>query len=381
MLLNKPPRILARLFSVIFVFGCISVLLLGCSSEQSEREEIRLGAILPLTGGLGFLGQQELVGLELGEGDVNRRWSKKGLQLKLLVEDSQSKASRAATIANKLIHVDKVDVLFVTTSSAVQAVVPIADKAQVPVLIMASEPGLTKLSPYAFRIYMNFDDEAKTIADYIKRVGYKKIALIRANLQAFDMETKLLRQYLGTSISILEEHLYEYGSKDFRTILEKVATTPFDAVCILGVGPELPTLVAQILENEKIASVPIVGGYLFLSEPAQAQGTSIYSNVTFASFPFTLSSPQVKRFAGRTTQEGNDLSVFTDYVYTYDSIQFLSIANEARKGSESIFDAMKRIDTFTGAAGTHKLNEFREISVPMRMAQFINGELKLIERY
>jgi branched-chain amino acid transport system substrate-binding protein len=361
-----------------FVFANALFLISGCSNHETAKE-LTLGAILPLTGSMAFLGQQELVGLQLGVEDANKRLEGKGIKINLLVEDSQSKAALAATVANKLIDVDKVDALFITTSSATQAVAPLADKAHVPILVMAAEPGLTKISGYMFRIYMNFDDEARTLADYAKQANFKKIKLIRANLQAFDVESKLLRDYLNGATSIVEEHVYEYGSKDFRTIIEKVAATPSDGIFILGVGPELPALVTQLRENNALSKIPVTGGYAFLSEPAQAQGTEIYKNVVFSSFPFTLSSPEMKRFSGYKTQAGTKLGIFTDYLYAYDSVQFLSVAFESRRDSESLYDALKRISLFSGITGNHQINKQREISVSMRMARYVGGEMELLD--
>lgn len=367
-----------QILIVTFVLVNILWSLEGYSASDSPRE-ITLGAILPLTGGMGFLGQQELVGLQLGIADANKKLENNGTRLALHVEDSQSKASIAATVANKLIAVDKIDALFITTSSAVQAVAPIADKTHIPMLAMAGEPNLTLLSPYMFRIYMNFENEAQTIAAYIKQTNYKKLKFIYANLQAFSAESKFLKKYLGDDPGLaIEENTYEYGVKDFRVLLEKVAATQTDAICILGVGPELPVLITQLLGHKKLAGKPIIGGYLFLSEPALAQGTNIYKNLKFASFPIPPESPEMVRFKNHKTRSGKPLSEFADYLYAYDSVLFLAAATELQQKGETLDSAMKRVRQFQGLAGKHNLNNEREIFVEMKMGEYNNGHFQLL---
>lgn len=360
----------------------ISLAISACQSNNTQKIQIvKFGAILPMTGAAGFLGQQELVGLQLGTEDANLRLIAKGYKIELIVQDSASKPANAVTIANKMISINKVDALFVSTSSANQAVAPIAKQANIPLFVMASEAGLTKDNENMFRVFMNFDTESKTLAQYISDKKYRKLGIIHANLKAFESELSLLKQYLPQQVAVLETQNYELSDKDFRTQIEKLSRKPIEALLILGQGPELFALVSQIKENKVLSAVPLVGGFTFLSESAKIGGVDIYDNLAFASFAFTANSPELIKFRDRKSSEGKVLTDFIDYAYTYDNIVLLATALENRQPGETLLSSLQKIKHIKGITGDIQFDDNRDSITHMKMVKYKTGKVFLLENF
>jgi len=90
-------------------------------------EEILIGASLPLTGPLAFLGSQYSKGYNWAVEYINENGGvyveefEKKIPLKLILYDDESQATRSVSIVERLIQVDMVDFLLVTALHASSA--------------------------------------------------------------------------------------------------------------------------------------------------------------------------------------------------------------------------------------------------------------------
>ena len=159
-------------YYIALLFICFSVV--GCGSNDTNDDFV-IAAVIPKTGPIAYLGEQELAGLELAAEDINATGGILGRKVLVKWEDTGGDVAKAVTAANKLLFDGKVDMLFVTTTGAVKAVAPIAASNKVPMFAMSSDIGITELNDYIFRMYMNFGDEQKVIANYIKNKNLKNI--------------------------------------------------------------------------------------------------------------------------------------------------------------------------------------------------------------
>lgn len=357
------------------------VLLIGCSRADTRQDGTakltRIGAVLPMTGPAGWLGEQELIGLEAAA-ETYSSDNRVG-RIEIKVEDTASQSAKAATVAQRLIDIDRVDALFVTTSSAFKAVVPLAERANKPVLVMASEPDLVRDHPTSFRIYMNFSDESSTFARYIRQAKARRVAIVRLNIESFGGSVASLRQELGAGADVLiAEEAYEISTRDFRAIVEKIAALSPDLVLILPLGGEFPTLMEQLRQQPALARLPVLAGYAVTGPPGREKGLGIFEGVTFTVFPVTRNTPAVHSiFSSRRTRSGLELSDFTDYAYAYDSVSLLAEAIRSRGSEQSLLDAMRGVSRIDGITGLHEVHD-RQIRVPLQLARYENGVVTVL---
>ena len=85
-----------------------------CSSfpaNAQNKEPIKIGFSMALTGGLAANGKQALLGAKIWEEDTNKAGGLLGRQVKLVYYDDQSQPSNVPSIYTKLLDVDKVDLV------------------------------------------------------------------------------------------------------------------------------------------------------------------------------------------------------------------------------------------------------------------------------
>ena len=119
-------------------------LLLACVlvSPASAAEEIKVGAIFDLTGGLNIYGIQQSRALHLAIDSINESGGVHGKQIRLIEADSQSELSKNTQYTNALILRDEIKVLFAgLTSSSREAMRPIVRKNKIPYFYSALYEG------------------------------------------------------------------------------------------------------------------------------------------------------------------------------------------------------------------------------------------------
>jgi branched-chain amino acid transport system substrate-binding protein len=80
-------------------------------AAAQNKEPIKIGFSMALTGGLAANGKQALLGAKIWEEDVNKAGGLLGRQVKLVYYDDQSQPSNVPSIYTKLLDVDKVDLV------------------------------------------------------------------------------------------------------------------------------------------------------------------------------------------------------------------------------------------------------------------------------
>ena len=118
----------------ILVLGCLLFFLFiqdgGITGHvvKEDDKKIQIGVLIPLTGKYASLGEQVRYGYEIAVFDFNINSDYK---LNLIYEDTGSDINKAITGAQKLLNVDKVNILLGPFSSgAVLAIAPTTELAQ-----------------------------------------------------------------------------------------------------------------------------------------------------------------------------------------------------------------------------------------------------------
>lgn len=333
---------------------------------------IKIGAILPLTGNLAFLGQPEAAALKVAIDEINSSHNQKVIEA--IIEDSKGQPKDGASAAQKLINIDKVDVGMVSTSVIANTVAPIFHSANIPLITICSDNTIAKKYPNCVNIYENIATEQKVMASYLLKEGITSLSVIRVNAQIMEEGIKLLRSFLGGKCKIIEELVYELGTTDFKNIVAKVKQDPSQAVYIMGYGPEYPSIVKTI--REMGVSKRLFGFYTFLSDPARAQGTDIYNGLDFTSFTITPQEIAQTSFGkGLTKVLGRAPGPFMDYFFVYEAVKiFFDVAQKDIKN----FPQVVRGKRFPSLLGTIEIGSDGNAVVPMAIATYSsNGEVTI----
>src|SRR2546423_13065783 len=100
--------------------------------------DVKIGAVLSVTGPASFLGDPEKKTLEMYVDDINAKGGVNGQKLQLVVYDDGADANAARTFATRLVEEDKVVAMVGgTTTGATLAMIPVFEEAQIPLISLA----------------------------------------------------------------------------------------------------------------------------------------------------------------------------------------------------------------------------------------------------
>src|ERR1700747_1679848 len=102
---------LKQLLAGAAVLAAAAMVLTGGASAQSG--EIKIGSSMAMTGGFGPNGKSALLAWKIWEEDVNAKGGLLGRKVKLIYYDDQSNPSTVPALSQKLLDVDKVDIVVV----------------------------------------------------------------------------------------------------------------------------------------------------------------------------------------------------------------------------------------------------------------------------
>jgi branched-chain amino acid transport system substrate-binding protein len=234
---------------------------LGLSAPVGA-EELRIGYLAPLTGGLaqtgidmrdGFLLYLDQHGNKLG-----------GMDVKLIIEDEQGKGDVAVTKAKKLVLQDKVHMLIGgVLASTGYALAPVSTELKtmyIPTIPAADDLTQRRLTefPYLVRTSWSSSQPHHPLGQWACDEGYKKIVTIAADYAfGYEVVGGFQKAFEDCGGKIVQKIWPPLGAKDFGPFIPTIKGDA-DAVFSLMVGP----MPAQFIKQMRGAGFkkPILGG-------------------------------------------------------------------------------------------------------------------------
>jgi branched-chain amino acid transport system substrate-binding protein len=168
------------------IIGAVLLLavIAGACLQDTQSDEIKIGAILPLTGEAAEYGEDAKLGIDLAVEEINAAGGINGKMIQVVYEDSQATPSQGVAAIQKLITVDKVPVIIGAMASSVTlAIAPIAEENKVVLLSPASTaPQITEAGDYIFRNEVSDAYGGKAQAELTwDELGIKNVAILCIN--------------------------------------------------------------------------------------------------------------------------------------------------------------------------------------------------------
>lgn len=270
----------------VVVMACaIALISFGCSQEGVDSNFV-VGGVLPLTGDAGTFGQNANRGIKLAI-ETARDSGYLDQPVSYLSENSEGRASLAVSAARKLLDVSGAEVLIGdVTSAGTQALIPIIDERQVPLVSpAASDPGLTGASPYFARTWPSDVYEARVIGSYISSQDHEDLGIVYANTDygvamVEELRSSLSSDLIGPRIGI------DRGTSDYRPTIQRLSNAGVDAVFLVmypeggrrflnqmaELGLEKPIYATATFQSPEIAEAPGAGRIVFAS-PSPPSGS------------------------------------------------------------------------------------------------------------
>ena len=354
--MNKKIAIVS---AVLVVAAAIAIAAIAFVTVEKKPEEIKVGAVLPLSGDLSAYGKYVQRGIELAAEEINANGGIDGANITVLYRDNEGKSDKTVSVMNALIAEDKVPVVIgAVVSENTLAVCPIAEKKKVVLISPTStSPKLSDYKNYVFRTCPSDIYQGKALSDVIfdlKPEGARVAVMFVDNDYGVGLKDAFVKSYQERG-EIVAVEAHKEGDTEFTGVLSAIKDKNPDVVVLITYAKEGAAIVKQ--GREEGLDVAWVGSDGIKSDAFIEQAGKDAEGVK-ATYPISMVSESVtENFVKLYRAKYGAGSIDTDVAYGYDTMHVVAEAIE--KGgydAEDISDALREI-RHHGVCGAKKFDE------------------------
>lgn len=340
-------------------FACLLALALLASDAlpaQSPRDAttvpIKVGAVLPFSGGVELYGRQAKLGLDLAVKEINASGGILGRPVEIVYEDDKTNPDAAAKATRKLIESDKVlAVVGPITSRNLNAITPEIERAKTPLLYATNYEG-GACSRYIFAFSTVPNQELAPLLPYMNSTFGNTYYLLGANhawpQKMFQAAEPMISALGGR---VVGREFTTGNETNFAPLIARIAATKAKVLLFALKGDGL-NFIAQAHDLGLFKHTTVA--FLGLSETDLPVFHEKGQNM-FVIVPFVASSdaPAVRAFVAKAKAEAGADATVSNYVMThYNALMAMKAALEkaGKIDKESMIDALESlaIDSPTG---------------------------------
>ncbi len=235
---------MSRVLSRVLVAAALVMLVAGGVQAADQKQPIKIGAMFALSGPAAHIGTPTKLVAEMVVAQINKAGGINGRPLELIIGDTESDPAKAATIAKKFIHSDKVAAIIgpTTTGSGMQ-VKKIVEEAGVPTFMcVGGDPVIMggKFGPftYVFKSPQRSSVAVKRLFTYLKEKKITKLGLLYAS-DSFGKDGAAWLEKLAPDYGITLVAKESFGPKDtdMTAQLTKIKNAGPQGIICWTIGP------------------------------------------------------------------------------------------------------------------------------------------------
>jgi branched-chain amino acid transport system substrate-binding protein len=376
-----------RLIQVVafyIIAGMLAVGLAGCTGKQgagptpgtTQRGDIPVGAYLSLTGPEADFGKTTREGIELALDEINGSGGIHGRKIRLIVENNESDAAKAASAVTKLITNDKVVAIVGEIASGLSlAAAPICQRNRIPMVSPSSTNiKVTQVGDYIFRVCFIDPFQAYVVAKFARDTLKANTAAIFVDNQSpysRDFGAEFKKHFTRMGGRIVADLAYAATDTDFKAQLTKIKAANPDVILVPGYYKSVGAIGKQA--RELGIKVPLLGGDgwdsqdIFTTAGDALEGC-YFSNHMAVDDP----NPTVRRFVEAFRKKyGAHRMPGALTALGYDAMMILADAMKRAKSLDgpNIRDALAQTKGYQGVTGTITINAQRNADKPAVILQ------------
>ena len=228
-----------------FMFIFLSIVLSAATVMAAPT--IKIGALFSITGPPSFLGEPERNSAQMVVDEINKAGGIKGSKIELVVYDTQGDATKAVQAASRLIKEDKVvAIIGPSTTGDTMAVIPIVEKAQIPMISCAAGIKITEpVKKWVFKTAQNDSLAVARIYEHLKKLKINKVAILTVS-DSFGSSGReqLKNQSANFGIQVVSDDTYGPKDTDMTAQLTKIRSSQAQVLICWGTNPG-PAVIAR----------------------------------------------------------------------------------------------------------------------------------------
>jgi len=322
------------------------------AAAQAPASPVKIGVILPYTGGFAVVGQDVTKGLELYLAKIGARAG--GRELQILKEDEESKPDVALTKTRKLVERDRVDALVGPVHAGVAMAMRDYVHAQgIPLVVPV--PGISQLtappktSPWIFRVTETNDMSNYSMGTWVfKKTPHRKVVVMASDFVAGRHSAgAFMAAFKSAGGEIVKEIYPPINTADFAPFLTQLTGVGADAVYAWFAGADAIRFVKAYKEYGLVGKFPLLAYNSLVDDILlPAMGDTALGILSVGHYSATLDTPENRAFVKEYEAKHNAWPTrYSEQGYV--SAQLIGSAIETLRGEVS--DRAKFQEALRGA--------------------------------
>lgn len=343
----------------------------GIGAAWAQEGEIKVGALMPLSGAGGSFGQEMLASAKVALEEINAAGGPLGRKIALVEENDETSPEAAVRGARKLVDVDKVSAIIGTWASSVTlAVAPIVQASKIVQLSTSGASRITEVQKKGGHLFRTEPDDllfGKAYAEYANSQGWKKAAVLGLNVPFTQMTVEAFKQrFEERGGEVTSFTTYNEDQTTFRSEVTRAFADGPDFIHISGYEPDI-TAILKAAYQLGLSGRFIVPGFAVSPELIKNAGPAA-EGLLLVEEGVAEGSPAYDRLAKAL---GGD-RYYSFGAQAYDQLVLLALAIEAAKSTDgtALNEAIRKV---SGPEGT-KVTSFAEGIEALRKGEQINYE-------
>jgi len=349
---------------ILIVILSMSIFFIGCNQKQSEEETkkqiVTIGALLPLTGKFATYGNYMKQGLEVAYDDAVKNKTIDPAYVKLAIEDVKIDPKLAINAYMKLKSTTNLVAVFPVTSACTLAIKPLSNKDKIVMInTTAISASIEDSDDYSYSVLSDAKLISKYLVKFANKLGKKKAAVVyRDDASGLSIKDEFTKQFgeVGGKIVLVEAN--KPSSFEFKNTIAKLKTTDADMVIVASFGTETAKYLNQAKELNY--SNQVMTYETFYSQKAldEAKGNAEGIIFPIPEFDVNAKGGSVEELRKKIKDKyGSDKMVF----YTasmYDGLGLVFSAIEQKNyTSVQIREYLDNLKSYDGITGEMKFRE------------------------
>jgi branched-chain amino acid transport system substrate-binding protein len=311
------------------------------ASAAPAQDTVKVGLVLPLTGGLAPVGKQVQAGAQLYMAQHGA--SVAGKKIDLIIKDDASVADNSKRLAQELIVNDKVAVIGSALTPSAMAIGPLSTQSKTANVVMVSGTSgvINPNNPYMVRTSFTLGQQSGIIAEWAAKNGSRKVVIIQSDWAPGAEATAVFKDAFtkagGEVADIIKVPL---ANPDFAPFLQRARDLNPDTLFVFVPAGQAGTFAKQFAERglDK-AGIKLIGpGDIVDDNDLPGMGDSMLGVVTAGIYSAAHDSKMNKDYVAAFEKVNNMRPNFIS-LGGYDGMHLIYAALE-KTGSKTDGDAL-----------------------------------------
>jgi branched-chain amino acid transport system substrate-binding protein len=356
------------------------------ASAAPAQDTVKVGLVLPLTGGLAPVGKQVQAGAQLYMAQHGA--SVAGEKIDLIIKDDASVADNSKRLAQELIVNDKVAVIGSALTPSAMAIGPLSTQSKTANAVMVSGTSgvINPNNPYMVRTSFTLGQQSGIIAEWAAKNGSRKVVIIQSDWAPGAEATAVFKDAFtkagGEVADIIKVPL---ANPDFAPFLQRARDLNPDTLFVFVPAGQAGTFAKQFAERglDK-AGIKLIGpGDIVDDNDLPGMGDAMLGVVTAGIYSAAHDSQTNKNYVAAFEKANNMRPNFIS-LGGYDGMHLIYEALKKTAGKtdgEALVNAMKGM-SWESPRGPISIDpDTREIvqNIYVGKVEKVNGQLYTVQ--